>query len=65
MPNGYRGAVLGVEIMKIKIFRGAVRILGGVTFVPKLHENLISLSQVDFKGCTSFVAGGVLEITRG
>ncbi|PRQ52604.1 hypothetical protein RchiOBHm_Chr2g0157311 [Rosa chinensis] len=33
--------------------------------VPKLQRNLISLSQLDSKGCRVSSAGGVMKITRG
>ena len=33
--------------------------------VPKLQRNLISLSQLDSKGCRVSSAGGVMKITHG
>ncbi|KAF7135154.1 hypothetical protein RHSIM_Rhsim08G0128900 [Rhododendron simsii] len=57
--------IQGFENVKIKIFDGAVRTLGGVVYVPKLRRNLISLSRMDFIGCKYFAGGGAMKITRG
>ncbi len=35
--------VIGVGTMKIKMFDGVIHTLGGVTYVPKMRINLISL----------------------
>ena len=51
--------------MKIKIFDGAVRTLGGIVYIPKLRRNLISLSRMDSNGCKYFAGGGAMKITRG
>ncbi|WRX12958.1 hypothetical protein QQP08_005445 [Theobroma cacao] len=42
--------VMGIGVLKIKMFDGVVRSLGGVAYVPKMRKNLISLSLLDFKG---------------
>jgi len=34
----------GLGTVKVKMFDGVVRILGGMAYVPKLRKNLISLS---------------------
>ena len=65
LPDGSKCDVEGVGTVKIKMFDGSVRTLGGVAYVPKLRRNLISLSQLDSKGCRCFVAGGAMKITRG
>lgn len=65
LPNGYRCAVFGIGTVKIKMFDGVVRSLGGVRYVPKLQKNLISLSRLDSKDCMCTIAKGVMEITRG
>ena len=51
--------------VKIKMFDGAVCILGGVAYVPKLRMNLISLIRMDSNGFKYFSGGGVMKITRG
>ena len=56
---------MGLGTVKVKMFDGVVRILGGVTYVPKLRKNLISLSHLDFKGCKCSITGGAMKITRG
>ncbi|GFY82951.1 hypothetical protein Acr_02g0011910 [Actinidia rufa] len=55
----------GVGNVKIKMFDGAVRTLGGVVYIPKLRRNLISLSRMDSNGCKYFAGGGAMKITRG
>ncbi|GFS32179.1 hypothetical protein Acr_00g0021180 [Actinidia rufa] len=58
--------IQGVGNVNIKIFDGAVRTLGGVTYITKLRRrNLISLSRMDFNGCKYFARGGAMKITRG
>lgn len=47
------------------MFDGVERILGGVTYVPKLQKNIISISQLDSKGCRVLVEGGAMKITLG
>lgn len=49
--------------MKIKMFDGVVRILGGVAYVPKMRTNLISLGWLDSKGCKYLAVGGGMKIT--
>ena len=56
---------MGLEMVKIKMFDVVVSTLGGVAYVPKLRKNLISLSQLDSKGCKCSIARGAMKITRG
>ena len=56
---------MGLGTVKVKIFDGVVRTLGGVAYVLKLRKNLISLSQLDSKGCKCSIGGGVMKITLG
>lgn len=63
--DGTRRRVMGVGTVKIKMFDGAVRTLGDVVYVPKFRRNLISLSQLDSKGCKVSSAGGAMKISRG
>ena len=39
--------VMGLRVVKIKMFDGVVRFLDGVAYVPKMCKNLISLSPLD------------------
>ncbi|KAG5530087.1 hypothetical protein RHGRI_030448 [Rhododendron griersonianum] len=48
--------IRGFGNVKIKMFDGAVRTLGGVAYVPKLRRNLISLSRMDSIGCKYFAS---------
>ena len=63
--DGTRCRVMGIGTVKIKMFDGAVRTLGDVVYVPKFRRNLISLSQLDSKGCRILSAGGVMKVSRG
>ncbi|PRQ51350.1 putative RNA-directed DNA polymerase [Rosa chinensis] len=63
--DGTRRCVMGVGTVKIKMFDGAVRTLGDVVYVPRFRRNLVSLSQLDSKGCRVSSAGGAMKISRG
>ncbi|KAM7459649.1 hypothetical protein LguiA_033944 [Lonicera macranthoides] len=65
LPNGNKCTVVGVGTVRIKMFDGVERTLGGVAYVPKLRKNIISISQLDSKGCHVSVEGGAMQITRG
>ncbi|GFY90822.1 hypothetical protein Acr_07g0010190 [Actinidia rufa] len=65
LGDGTPCKIQGVGNVKIKMFDGAVRTLGGVVYIPKLRRNLISLSQMDSNGCKYFAGGGAMKITRG
>ncbi|KAF7152647.1 hypothetical protein RHSIM_Rhsim01G0101400 [Rhododendron simsii] len=63
--NGTPCEIRGFGYVKIKMFDGAVRTLGGVAYVPKLQRNLISLSRMDTIGCKYFAGGRAMKITCG
>jgi hypothetical protein len=63
--DGTRRSVMGIGTVKIKMFDGTIRTLGDVMYVPRFRRNLISLSQLDSKGCRMLSAGGVVKISRG
>ena len=65
LSNGNKCTVDGVGTVKIKIFDGVERTLGGVAYVPKLRKNIISISQLGSKDCRVSVEGGAMKITRG
>jgi len=65
LPDGSKCDIMGLGTVKVKMFDGVVRTLGSVAYVPKPRKNLISLSQLDSKGCKCFIAGGAMKITRG
>ena len=65
MPDGSKCDVMELGTVKVKMFDGVVRILGGVSYVRMLRKNLISLSQLDSKGYKCSIARGAMKITRG
>lgn len=48
--------------MKIKIFDGVVRILGGVAYVSMVRRNLILHTRMDSIGCKYFARGGAVHV---
>ncbi|VFQ61495.1 unnamed protein product [Cuscuta campestris] len=58
-------AVMGVGVVKMKMFDGVVRTLGNMAYVPKLRWNLISLSQLDSEGYEYKARGEVVRVTKG
>ncbi|KAF7144281.1 hypothetical protein RHSIM_Rhsim05G0115400 [Rhododendron simsii] len=65
LGDGSPCKIMHVGTVKVKIFDGEVRILGGVAYVPKMRRNLISLNWLDFLGCEVFTAGGAMIVIRG
>lgn len=65
LSNGSTCHVTGVMTVNIKMFDGVVHTLGGVTYVPKMRRNLISLGRLDSKGYRYLAVGGAKKITRG
>ncbi|WRX09694.1 zinc finger protein [Theobroma cacao] len=57
--------VMGIGVVKIKMFDGVVRSLGGVAYVQKMRKNLISLSLLDSKGYGYSACDGVVKVTQG
>ncbi|XP_074267363.1 putative disease resistance protein At4g19530 [Silene latifolia] len=57
--------VMGVGVVKIKLSNGVVHTLDKVAYVPKLRQNLISLSQLDSEGYGYKNHGEVLKVTKG
>ncbi|WRX29262.1 zinc finger protein [Theobroma cacao] len=57
--------VMGLGVVKIKMFDGVVHSLGGVTYVPKMRKNLVSLSLLDSKRYGYSACDGVIKVTQG
>ncbi|WRX09049.1 zinc finger protein [Theobroma cacao] len=57
--------VMGLGVVKIKMFDGVVRSLGGVAYVLKMRKNLILLSMLDSKGYGYSTCDGVVKVTQG
>ncbi|PON40738.1 hypothetical protein TorRG33x02_339640, partial [Trema orientale] len=65
MGNNAPYKVASIGTVKIKMFDGVIRTLGGVRHVPDLKRNLISLSTLDSKGYKYTSEGGVLKVSKG
>ena len=52
MGNDGACRIIGKGIMQIKMVDGIVRTSTNMRYVPKLCKNLISLSTLDFLGCS-------------
>ena len=57
--------VLRVGSIRIKMFNGMEKVLKGVSYIPELKRNLISLGMIDELGYTIKVEGGDLKILKG
>ncbi|WRX21020.1 zinc finger protein [Theobroma cacao] len=57
--------VMGLGVVKIKMFDEIMRFLGGVAYVSKMRKNLISLSLLDSKGYGYSACDGVVKVTQG
>ena len=65
MGNNMICKVLGIGIVRIKMYDGVVRILSNVRHVPDLRKNLLSLGIFDSQGYKYTGEGGVLRISNG
>lgn len=64
LSDGLRCDVTGIGTVKIKMFNGTVRTLGGMMYVPKMRRNLISQNWLDSTGCRYLVISGAMKITQ-
>ncbi|KAH9651076.1 hypothetical protein KPL70_026612 [Citrus sinensis] len=65
ISDGHALEIVGIDIIKIKIFDGTIRTIGEVRHVNGLKKNLLSLGQIDSHGCKTHVENGIMKITRG
>jgi hypothetical protein len=65
MGNGIPCKIVGVGIIRIRMFDGIVRELMDVRFVPELKINLISLGVLDSGGYKYTGQGGALKVSKG
>ena len=65
MGNNASCKVVGIGIVRIKMFDGVARTLGDVRHVLDLKRNLISLSTLDAKEYKYTGEGEVLKISKG
>ncbi|KAK3037671.1 hypothetical protein RJ639_030615 [Escallonia herrerae] len=64
MGNDAVCKVMGICIIKIKMFDGIVRTLGDVRYIPDLKKNLISLGTLDSIDCSISIKGGVMKVSK-
>ena len=65
MGNDATCLIIGIGIVKIKMFDGVVRVLSNVRHVLDLRKNLISLGVLDDLGYLYSSKGGIMKITKG
>ena len=65
LPNDERVKMEGIGEVEIVTHDGVKKKLGGMRYVPKLERNLISLSRLEFKGCTFKASDGLLKVIKG
>lgn len=63
--NGEELPVCGIGSIRFRMHDGVVREVSGVRHVPTCSHNLISLGQLDRRGCTYETQGGVLRVKKG
>ncbi|GKV50375.1 hypothetical protein SLEP1_g57082 [Rubroshorea leprosula] len=56
--------IVGIGNIRIKMYDGMVKTFE-VRHVPGLKKNLISMSELDSKGCRYSCVGGVLKVSKG
>ena len=64
MGNDATYSIIGIGIVKIKMFDGVVRVFEDVRHIPDLRKNLISLGVLDDLGYSYSSKGRVMKITK-
>lgn len=64
MANGSRSNVVGLSIVKMKMFAGVGWTLGDVSHVPSLRKNFISLSRLNILGYRFSSRYGFVEVGK-
>jgi hypothetical protein len=54
--------IRGCRMILFHCKSGEHKALTDVYFIPKLHRNIISISQLDERGCQVLIDGGILRI---
>ena len=65
MDNDASCKIVGIGIVRIKMFDRIVRMLVDVKHAPDLKRNLIPLNTLDSKGYKYIGEGGELKIIKG
>ena len=63
--NGVELPICGVGAVRFRMHDGVEREVAGVRHIPTCSHNLISLGQLDRRGCTYETRGGVLRVKKG
>ena len=65
MGDDHALEIVGLGNIKIKMFDGAVHTIEQVRHVKGLKKNLLSLGQIDSRGCKNHVENRIIKIARG
>jgi len=65
MGNDDACKVVGIGMVKVKMYDGSIRTFGNVRHVPSPKKNLISLGNLDANSLTYSSSGGKLKIYKG
>lgn len=65
MGNDHACEVVGIGLVRVRMFDGIVRTLTDVRHIPEMKKNLISLSTLNRKGLQYSAEGGVLKVSSG
>ncbi|KAH9680516.1 hypothetical protein KPL71_026569 [Citrus sinensis] len=65
MGDDHALEIAGIGTVKIKMFDGTIRTIGGVRHVNGLKKNLLSLGQLDSHGYKTHVENGIMKIIKG
>ena len=63
--NGVELPICRVGAVRFRMHDGVVREVTGVRHIPTYSHNLISLGQLDRRGCTYETRDGVLRVKKG
>lgn len=65
LANCSRSKIIGIDIVKIKIFDGFFRTLGDVIHTPNLRKNFVTLSRLDTLSYYFLTMNEFIEVGKG
>ena len=65
MGNDHALEITGIGTIKMKMYDGTIRTIQEVRYVKGLKKNLLSLGQLDNRGCKTHVENGIMKIMKG
>lgn len=65
LANCSRSKIIGIDIVKIKIFDGVFRTLGDVIHIPNLRKNFVTLSRLDTLSYYFLTMNEFIEVGKG